>query len=329
MPGAPSAAVINSMPCPSRLALILTTVDSRTSDITKDPSILVIVRKDTSGFEAKSEPDQPIAALAARICSPVSNCNCSKCAYNTQLSAHYGKSSMLDWLENFKRLEGAYAPATIRGYKADFEAFIRWCTQNDVLALPAEQSSIIRFLEAEAPLRAMNTINRRLYAIRRVHKLLGLSDPTDHEDVRLAFRKIRRSKFARPKQAKGLTSAHLKRFLDAQPDTLLGLRNKTMISVGYELLTRRSELVALRVEDIEFRSDGTLKAIIRRSKADPFGNGRLAFTSRDTTDLVREWLSSRVISPFLTGCGRRTYAAIFSFMAGVMPPMPMLGRSLL
>ena len=36
-----------------------------------------------------------------------------------------------------------------------------------------------------------------------------------------------------------------------------------------------------------------------------------------------------VISPFLTGCIRRIYAAIFSFCAGVMPPMPMLGRSLL
>ena len=36
-----------------------------------------------------------------------------------------------------------------------------------------------------------------------------------------------------------------------------------------------------------------------------------------------------VISPFLTGCVHRTYAAIFNFMAGVMPPMPMLGRSLL
>jgi hypothetical protein len=39
--------------------------------------------------------------------------------------------------------------------------------------------------------------------------------------------------------------------------------------------------------------------------------------------------TAMVISPFLTGCIRRTYAAIFSFMAGVMPPMPMLGRSLL
>ena len=36
-----------------------------------------------------------------------------------------------------------------------------------------------------------------------------------------------------------------------------------------------------------------------------------------------------VISPFLTGCIRRIHAAIFSFMAGVMPPMPIFGRSLL
>ena len=36
-----------------------------------------------------------------------------------------------------------------------------------------------------------------------------------------------------------------------------------------------------------------------------------------------------VIPPFLTGCIRRIHAAIFSFRAGVMPPMPMLGRSLL
>ena len=36
-----------------------------------------------------------------------------------------------------------------------------------------------------------------------------------------------------------------------------------------------------------------------------------------------------VIPPFLTGCIRRIHAAIFSFWAGVMPSMPMFGRSLL
>ena len=38
---------------------------------------------------------------------------------------------------------------------------------------------------------------------------------------------------------------------------------------------------------------------------------------------------AEVIPPFLAGCMRRIHAAIFSFWAGVMPPMPMLGRSLL
>jgi hypothetical protein len=36
-----------------------------------------------------------------------------------------------------------------------------------------------------------------------------------------------------------------------------------------------------------------------------------------------------VIPPFLMGLSRRIYAAVFSFMAGVMPPIAMLGRSLL
>lgn len=36
-----------------------------------------------------------------------------------------------------------------------------------------------------------------------------------------------------------------------------------------------------------------------------------------------------VIPPFLMGSSRRIQAAVFSFMAGVMPPMPMLGCSLL
>ncbi|QIK42079.1 pentapeptide repeat-containing protein [Pontibrevibacter nitratireducens] len=34
-----------------------------------------------------------------------------------------------------------------------------------------------------------------------------------------------------------------------------------------------------------------------------------------------------VIPPFLRGLGRRIYAAILSFWAGVIPPLPMLGRS--
>jgi integrase/recombinase XerD len=90
-----------------------------------------------------------------------------------------------------------------------------------------------------------------------------------------------------------MTRAHLQRCLNVQPDTPWGLRNRAMLSPGYDLLTRRSELVALMTGDIELRGDGTLRAIIRRSKTDPFGMGRIGFTSRRSAELVGEWLAWR------------------------------------
>ena len=43
----------------------------------------------------------------------------------------------------------------------------------------------------------------------------------------------------------------------------------------------------------------------------------------------REEAFKNAISPFVAGLKGRAHAARFSFMAGVMPPIPMLGRSLL
>jgi hypothetical protein len=47
----------------------------------------------------------------------------------------------------------------------------------------------------------------------------------------------------------------------------------------------------------------------------------------DETEIAKA--EDLVIPPFLTGLCNRIHAAIFSFCAGVMPPIPILGRSLL
>ena len=57
--------------------------------------------------------------------------------------------------------------------------------------------------------------------------------------------------------------------------------------------TALSLLVALTTNDLETLADGTMRVIIRRSKADPFGQGRVAFTSKSTADAVEEWLKWR------------------------------------
>ena len=205
----------------------------------------------------------------------------------------HSHTTVFDWRAEFKRLEGAYAPSTMRSYYSDVEIFVRWCEEQGIAPFPASVTSVCRFLEDQAPDRAPSTVRRRLYAIRKAHRLLRLADPTYDEDINLTFRRIRRAKHTRPKQATGLTRKYLDQFLAVQPDGPWGLRNRAMLSLGYELLSRRSELVALTTDDLEFLSDGTMRVIIRRSKADPFGQGRIAFTSRETTAAVRDWLTWR------------------------------------
>ena len=207
--------------------------------------------------------------------------------------AHNDKNLILTWRSEFKRLEGAYAPSTMRSYRADVEAYETWCRENNCNAIPATVDTVCRFLQGQGATKAPSTVRRRLYAIRKVHRLLQLDDPTYDEEINLTFRRIRRAKHTRPKQAKGLTRAYLDMFLAVQPDNPWGLRNRAMLSLGYELLARRSELVALTTGDIEFVENGTARVIIRRGKADPYGQGRIAFTSTATTKAVRDWLAWR------------------------------------
>ena len=198
-----------------------------------------------------------------------------------------------DWRSEFKRLEGAYAPATLRAYYTDVQKFTDYCDVEGLKPFPANADTVCHFIAAQGVGLRPGSVRRCLCAIRKIHLLLRLPDPTADEDVNLAMRRLRRTKLGRPRQAKGITRAHLEQCLAVQPDSPWGLRNRALLSLGYDLLTRRSELVALMTDDIEFRGDGTLRAIIRRGKTDPFGMGRIGFTSRRSAKLVGEWLAWR------------------------------------
>ena len=198
------------------------------------------------------------------------------------------RNTFTEWSAEFKRLDGAYAPATIKSYLSDVRIFIDWCTRNSEPPFPASVAGVCAFLEAQAPTLAASTVRRRVYSIRKIHRLLRLPDPTWDEDVSISLRRLRRAKLGRPRQAKGLTKDYRDAFLAAQPDSPWGLRNRAMIALGYDLLTRRSELVSIRTSELVERDDGTLRVLIRRSKADPFGHGRISFKSRSTATLIGE-----------------------------------------
>lgn len=149
------------------------------------------------------------------------------------------------------------------------------------------------FLEEQGKLWKFSSVRQKLYAIRKIHRLMRLPDPTHDEELNIVLRRIRRSKLSRPKQAKPLNKHHRDKFIAALPNTPCGRRDKVMIALGYETLARRSELVAIKTSDITFLPDGTARVMIRRSKADQFGSGRIAFTSTQTSILLKEWIEWR------------------------------------
>ena len=189
-----------------------------------------------------------------------------------------------------QKLEGAYAPNTLRSYYADARAFVDWCSERNLEPFPIASETLCAYIEYLQQNAAYSTVRRRISSLRRINKLLGLKDKMQTEGVYLAVRRLKRSKCMEQKQAVGINHDILVKMISAQPDTLAGTRNRALLSLGYDFLARRSELVAIRSEDLKFTPDGALQGMIRKSKTDQYGKGRLVFGSDRSAKLVRKWL---------------------------------------
>ena len=71
----------------------------------------------------------------------------------------------------------------MRSYHSDVEAFETWCTDRGIAPFPSDAGTVCQFLEDQGATKAPSTVRRRLYAIRKVHRLLRLPDPTHDEEI--------------------------------------------------------------------------------------------------------------------------------------------------
>ena len=188
-------------------------------------------------------------------------------------------------------LEGAYAPNTLKSYYADARTFVDWCGERNIKPFPISSETLCAYIEYLQQNAAYNSIRRRISSLRRLNRMLGFQDQTRTDKVYLAIRRLKRSKCLEQRQAVGINHDILIKMIAAQPDTLAGTRNRALLSLGYDFLARRSELVAIRSADLKFTPDGALKGMIRKSKTDQYGKGRLVFGPERSTKLVRKWLS--------------------------------------
>jgi site-specific recombinase XerD len=222
-------------------------------------------------------------------------------------------------------VRGRRAKSTVRAYDSDLRvlfAYLHDRGQPDTL--PVEPLLVVAFIASEArpdtrdghrrPARAVSTIERRLAAIGKAHQLSGLEDPTKDQRVRDALTGARRKLGIAPTNAKApLELEALDHMLRRIPiSTHAGRRDRALLLVGIACTVRRSELVALDREDIEFVPEGMLVSI-RRSKGDQEGEGEtLAIAYGDRVDLC----AVRALQTWLAGASIHTEAIFRRVRAG-------------
>jgi site-specific recombinase XerD len=167
-------------------------------------------------------------------------------------------------------LEGAFN--TQRAYKADLNDFNEWCGVNGQNPLPVSPESLVAYVSHLADSCKWATINRRLAAISKLHQLNNLETPTQNRIFRIVMEGIKRTKGIRQKQAPAFKLNILKQLLrDNNTESNANLRNKALILLGFTGAFRRSELVALNVEDLNFTDEGLIVSL-QKSKTNQYGD---------------------------------------------------------
>jgi integrase len=166
------------------------------------------------------------------------------------------------------------APATESAYASDWADFSAWCNSAERLALPADPTTIGAYLSDRSGILKVSTLNRRLAAITAMHRLGGHGLDGKHPAIALVLAGIRRTYGTRQVAKRALLTEDLRRIVRRlRIDTPGGCRDRALLLVCFGAAMRRSELIALDVDDITITQAG-LTLLVRRSKTDQEGQGR-------------------------------------------------------
>ncbi len=173
-------------------------------------------------------------------------------------------------------LKSSKANNTLRAYKSDFKDFSTFCAKYNLNSLPTEPKIVSLYLTHLSKNSKMSTLKRRLVSISMVHKLKGHYLDTKHPIIIENLMGIKRSIGSIQKGKKPILINNLKLIINAIDDQIdddiKKLRDKSIILIGFGGGFRRSELISINYDDLEFVPEG-LKIIIRRSKTDQLGEG--------------------------------------------------------
>jgi site-specific recombinase XerD len=196
--------------------------------------------------------------------------------------------------ETLERIDGAYAPASIRAYKADFNELIHFCDEEGEEALPTDPQTIANFImKMSNNKRSSASIRRAVAGIATIHKLNRYPDPTKDPDVVLEMRRMHRKLGRSCSQAGSINADTLDKLLVATDDSIGGIRDRALLLVAYDTLCRRSELVSLQVKDVKVNIKNgieTSSILLRKSKTDQDSTGKWLHLSPRAHLALVEWM---------------------------------------
>ena len=173
-------------------------------------------------------------------------------------------------IETLKNLKNSKADNTLKAYQSDFKDFTIFCTKNGFSSMPTQPKIIALYITNLSKSSKFSTLKRRIASISVIHKLKGHYLDTKHPVIMENLHGIKRRLGSRQKAKKPILINDLKLIIKVIHEDKI--RDKALILIGFAGGFRRSELVNIEKEDVEFVDEG-VKILIKRSKTDQSGEG--------------------------------------------------------
>ncbi|MDC1154443.1 site-specific integrase [Candidatus Pelagibacter sp.] len=179
-------------------------------------------------------------------------------------------------LETIKNLRNSKSENTLRAYQSDYNDFSLFCSKNGFQAMPTQPKILALYITHLSSYSKYSTLKRRLASISILHKTKGHYIDTKHPIIVENLMGIKRTNGSNQKGKKPLLINDLKILINAIDQSnekdKRKIRDKALILIGFSGGFRRSELVDIEYEDLEFVSEG-VKIFVKRSKTDQSGEG--------------------------------------------------------
>ncbi|WP_444939572.1 site-specific integrase [Microbulbifer sp. JMSA002] len=171
-----------------------------------------------------------------------------------------------------KYLSAATSDNTRRAYRSAIRQFEKWGGR-----LPTDGGTLVRYVLGRAEELNPRTLDLHLTAIGQWHQYQGMLNPVTDPLVQKTMRGVRRTHGKPKEKSKALSLQHIAsmtRYLRTQSQTRKNARDLALILVGFFGAFRRSELVAIQVENLVWEEEGVIVRL-PKSKTDQSGEGMM------------------------------------------------------